>query len=155
VSYQTLSSPRPQLNQRPATPTVPIDRVRSPSPTTTQELQQIRDEIADMRDVYRRQINEIRAELIDLRLKFHKRGANGITLRAAKLTQEAANRHNVTYEQIMGGRRCQHISAARKEAYALVATQCPEWSWNDIGRFFHRDHTTVLKTLQKMGVVRG
>jgi hypothetical protein len=62
-----------------------------------------------------------------------------------------ALRHNLSPDDLSGPRRSSHVVKARHEAIALVYTHCPHLSLPAIGRWFQRDHTTILHALRKAG----
>lgn len=66
--------------------------------------------------------------------------------RAAKL--RVSEDHGVTIEEIDGDNRTLPVLTARLEAIAEVRRVCPKWSIARIGRFFGRDHTTILNALK-------
>lgn len=54
-----------------------------------------------------------------------------------------ATKHGLTLDELMGPQRAWRFSHPRQEAMAaIVATR--RFSFPQIGRFFNRDHTTVL-----------
>lgn len=60
-----------------------------------------------------------------------------------------AERHGLTIDDLLGGRRTQDVSEARHEAMWVIRNVLkddgnPRWSLPTIGRIFNRDHTTVL-----------
>jgi hypothetical protein len=61
-----------------------------------------------------------------------------------------AKEHGVTFEDIMGPRRLKPVVAARKAAMIAVAAHMPRWSLPQIGRFFNRDHTTIMHALGRL-----
>jgi chromosomal replication initiator protein len=63
-----------------------------------------------------------------------------------------AQRHGFTIAQLRTHDRTRTISRARHEAMATVyATGF--WSLPQVGRFFRRDHTTVLHAVQKIAQI--
>lgn len=67
------------------------------------------------------------------------------------IVESVAARHNVSVKAIFGTSRMAHIVRARHEAMAEVVEARPHWSFPTVGRFFSRDHTTVINALQKLG----
>lgn len=65
-----------------------------------------------------------------------------------------AEEYGVTVAEIKGLRREKYIVPARQEAMARVYRERPDLSLTVLGRLFHRDHTTVLSAIKKMGVWR-
>jgi chromosomal replication initiation ATPase DnaA len=67
-----------------------------------------------------------------------------------------AQRHGVTFNDIMGPSRKRNIVAARFEAIVTVAQLRHLWSLPEIGRFFgNRDHTTILHAIRTQAVKTG
>jgi hypothetical protein len=73
---------------------------------------------------------------------------------ARRLVKTVAQLHNTTVSDIMGPSRFADHVKARHQAVAVVAERFPHWSLPQLGRFFGRDHTTILHALRKMGVRR-
>jgi len=71
---------------------------------------------------------------------------------ARRIVAHIARKHGVTPEDIYGPRRHAVVMEARFEAVAMVYTMNPAWSLPQLGRFFNRDHTTVLHCLRKQGL---
>lgn len=67
----------------------------------------------------------------------------GLPSSIAEIIRSAATRHGTTTDEIRGTSRGFKLVAARQEAMYLCAEQTP-YSLTQIGRFFRRDHTTVL-----------
>jgi hypothetical protein len=64
-----------------------------------------------------------------------------------------ALKHGLTYADIMGKSRQAHIVTARHEAmYELHKTG--KYTLSQLGRFMHRDHTTILSACRKMKKTR-
>lgn len=72
-----------------------------------------------------------------------------------EIAREAAEDLGVAFEAIMGRSRVLHIARARATVMSAVYVQRPDLSLHQIGRFFGRDHTTVLYAVQQTGVWRG
>jgi hypothetical protein len=73
-----------------------------------------------------------------------------------QLVAAIANRHGVTFADIMGPCRRAKIVAARFEAIVAVAQVRYMWSLPQIGRFFgDRDHTTILHAIRTQAVKTG
>lgn len=66
------------------------------------------------------------------------------------LLRLAALRHRIPEQAIVGQSRQQSIAAARHDAIGMVY-QHTQLSMPAVGRFFGRDHTTVLNSLRKLG----
>jgi chromosomal replication initiator protein len=58
-------------------------------------------------------------------------------------------KHKVTRQDIMSHRRQAPIVKARQEAMYLIKNNTA-WSYPQIGRYFGKDHTTVLHAVQLM-----
>jgi hypothetical protein len=62
--------------------------------------------------------------------------------RARRAIREVCDRHIVTWSEIMGPGRTKPVAQARQQAFVALAEM--GFPLADIGRFFNRDHTTVL-----------
>ncbi len=61
----------------------------------------------------------------------------------------------VSYEEVTGSRKMQRIVDARHACIAAVFIERPDMSYSMIAQEFgHRDHTTVLRAIRKMGLAR-
>ena len=56
-----------------------------------------------------------------------------------------AKKHGISVKDMIGKGRHRHLCAARVELYRALRDQ--GWSYPAIGRFVHRDHTTVIMAL--------
>jgi chromosomal replication initiation ATPase DnaA len=63
---------------------------------------------------------------------------------------EIADRHGVSFAEIIGPRKHRKVLAARYEAIRTVNREFPAWSTLKMGRFFNRDHTTILSALGRL-----
>lgn len=61
---------------------------------------------------------------------------------------------NYTMAEILGPRRDRKVIKVRHHCVAAVVRKCPHLSYVQIGRFFNRDHTSILSAARKMGVDR-
>jgi hypothetical protein len=61
---------------------------------------------------------------------------------------------NYTMSEIFGPRRDRRLIEVRHRCVAAVVRKCPHLSYVQIGRFFNRDHSTVISAARKMGVAR-
>lgn len=61
---------------------------------------------------------------------------------------------NYTMSEILGPRRDRKIIEVRHRCVAAVVRKCSHLSYIQIGRFFNRDHTSILSAARKMGVDR-
>lgn len=62
---------------------------------------------------------------------------------------KVAKRHRISPHDITGPRRSKRYIAARFEAVRAAADARPDLSLIQIGRFFNRDHTTIINALNK------
>ena len=69
-----------------------------------------------------------------------------------QIIKQIAAEHNVSLDEILGPRRQPPLVAARHAAMAAVYLAKPHLSLPVLGRYFHRDHTSLLSALRKMGV---
>jgi hypothetical protein len=74
---------------------------------------------------------------------------------ARRLVNLVAAQHGMTPEDIFSVSHQRKHTDARRAAIAAVAERFPEWSLPQLGRFFGRDHSTILHNLRKAGVKRG
>lgn len=74
-------------------------------------------------------------------------------LSAKVIVADIAKRHDVPIELVFGHCRNKRIVDARHEAVIAVRKAFPLWSLPQMGRFFNRDHTTILHALRKHGVL--
>lgn len=66
------------------------------------------------------------------------------------IINEVAERHGITYDDLMTSRRYRAIAWPRQEAMYEVCKRRPWLSLPDVGRIFGgRDHTTILHGLRK------
>lgn len=73
----------------------------------------------------------------------------------AVLARCAVDGHgNYTMAEILGPRRDRKVIKVRHHCVAAVVRKCPHLSYVQIGRFFNRDHTTILSAARKMGIER-
>lgn len=56
---------------------------------------------------------------------------------------DVCDRHNVSHQDLLSPRRFRNLVRARHEAWWLAYTQS-EASYPAIGKFFNRDHTTIM-----------
>lgn len=61
-----------------------------------------------------------------------------------------ALKHGLKYHDILGRDRTKPFSDARREAVRLVYTHCGQRSMHQMGRLFHRDHTSILNLLGRL-----
>lgn len=73
---------------------------------------------------------------------------------ADEIVARIAAKHKLTKADIFGQSRIIPITEARHEAMVEVAKAFPRWSYPRLGRFFNRDHTTVMHAVKKHGVIR-
>jgi chromosomal replication initiator protein len=60
-----------------------------------------------------------------------------------EIAQEVCLKRGVSMEQLRGPRRTRDIAWPRQEAMWQMV-EAGRWSLPQIGRFFHRDHTSIL-----------
>jgi chromosomal replication initiation ATPase DnaA len=72
-----------------------------------------------------------------------------------EIAMEMCQSLGVDLHEVKGRCRGREISAARHAIIAAVYVQRPDMSLNQIGRYFNRDHTSVLHAVQQTGVWRG
>jgi len=65
------------------------------------------------------------------------------------ITADVAKRHGLTVEDLRGPERRQAAVRARHEAMAIIRAQ-GRFSLPQIGKFFNRDHTTVIHALRRV-----
>lgn len=71
---------------------------------------------------------------------------------AMGIIEETAKRHGVPVLTLFSTRRFPWVAKARMEAMAAIAVARPDLSAKAIGRYFGKDHTTVLHALHKAGI---
>lgn len=60
---------------------------------------------------------------------------------------ECAARHGLRYEELIGRSLLRCVVKARYEAIRLIHAEYPLKSYPELGRIFHRDHSTVMYAL--------
>lgn len=68
---------------------------------------------------------------------------------ASLLVNEISRCHGATWAEVKSPSRVKHLVTARRAIY--VALRQLGWSYPAIGRLVDRDHTTVLKDLERYG----
>ena len=68
-----------------------------------------------------------------------------------RILQFVSEEFNISVGNIMGTRRLTEVVDARCAAYYLLKKYRPQLSRARIGRFFKKDHTTVLHGLKRLG----
>ena len=66
------------------------------------------------------------------------------------LTKSFLKERSVTLEEIFGPGRTKRVAEARREVWIWMRSK--SMSFPEIGKLFNRDHTTVLKTLERHGL---
>lgn len=61
-----------------------------------------------------------------------------------------ALKHGVPSSHLTGPARTRDLVAARDQAIGMIWTHCRQMSLPALGRFFERDHTTILHSLRKL-----
>lgn len=74
-----------------------------------------------------------------------------IRIPAIDIIKDVAMKHGMTVAIIRGPSRSRSIVTARHDAMAKVHIARPDLSLPALGRIFHRDHTTLLHALRKIG----
>jgi chromosomal replication initiation ATPase DnaA len=70
------------------------------------------------------------------------------------IVRETAEAHGLLPQHLLGRRKSRQVSVARHEAIARIYRARPDLSAAELGRRFgDRDHSTILKSLRKSGVV--
>lgn len=69
-----------------------------------------------------------------------------------EIINDVAARHGLTYQDIIGASRFKNIVTARMDAIVEVHKARPTMSLGQLGKAFHRDHTTILHALRKRGL---
>lgn len=64
-----------------------------------------------------------------------------------QLAQQVADEHGLTLDDLTGPSRTDTIVRARQEAMAVIRANT-RFSFPQIGRFFNRDHTTVIYSVR-------
>ena len=75
-----------------------------------------------------------------------------ITMR--RIVQQVAERHRVSVQHVLGQSRERRHSRARAEAMFLIR-QTGRFSYPQIGRFFSRDHTSVIHAVRRHEELAG
>lgn len=70
------------------------------------------------------------------------------TQNVAKIIGEVADKHDLTTALLLGPSRQKHIAAARHEAFWRIRHETGG-TFGLIGKFFYRDHSTVLHGITK------
>lgn len=73
--------------------------------------------------------------------------ATGPKRKADNIVADVGRKHGVAVAEIMGKKRCTRIVHARQEAMTTICEKLP-WSVAEVGRYFHKDHTTVLHAIK-------
>ena len=71
------------------------------------------------------------------------------------IASEAAANIGVTLTEIRGHNRSKHMTGKRHQVIAAVYVERPDLSLPYIGKFFKRDHSSILNAVKKMNVWRG
>lgn len=66
-----------------------------------------------------------------------------------KIIAATAEVYGISVTDLMSNRRKAEFTEARHAAI-LLAVRCTKWSYPEIGRFFDRDHTTVMYAHKKL-----
>ena len=72
---------------------------------------------------------------------------------AKKLITVFLKGHKMSEAHFSGEARDGETVRIRHQAFILIYKTFPQWSMTQLGRFFKRDHTTILHALKKAGVM--
>ncbi|MBR0644014.1 helix-turn-helix domain-containing protein [Plastoroseomonas hellenica] len=100
-------------------------------------------------DQLTQRVEELQADMAELR----RRGTTAPPLSLREMTAIVADVFEVPVSEIMSDRRHQPIALARQVAMEMAALRLG-FSLPRIGRFFKRDHTTVLSARRRIAVLR-
>jgi hypothetical protein len=138
MGYQGLGPARPVHHRgRPATPIVPIERVRPKAPEPDPEPEPPAPPVE--RDWLRLASPEERSRFYRPR-------------RVLEVLAPIAAAHSVNVVEMLGPRRRGALLRARRAAIAALAQAFPHWSLLQLGQAMNRDHTTILHHLKKAGL---
>lgn len=70
-------------------------------------------------------------------------------MRLKNIVAATAKVYGISPIDLLGRKRKKEFSEARQAAM-LLASKCTKWGYSDIGRFFNRDHTTVMYAERKL-----
>ena len=87
---------------------------------------------------------------IEAACNFQFRDPFGIGKLARGIVIDEAEKAGIQVADILGSRRHKHITLARHQAIYRICIEIPEWTLPRIGRFFDKDHTTILHAFQKV-----
>lgn len=76
-------------------------------------------------------------------------------VRCMTIIREVALKHGIAVEALLGQSRNRSMVPIRDEAIAAVHHARQDLSLPQLGRVFHRDHTTILHSLRKTGAYLG
>lgn len=68
--------------------------------------------------------------------------------KAREMIADIAEKHRVTFRDVIGVARFKEIVAARMEACFEIAKAFPSMSLSEIGRLVRKDHTTVIHAIR-------
>ena len=74
-------------------------------------------------------------------------GAEPINITVDKVFSAVFNKYNISKEELIGSKRNKDIAHARHIAIYLIR-EITEMSFPNLGRLFHRDHTTVMNSCE-------
>jgi chromosomal replication initiation ATPase DnaA len=77
------------------------------------------------------------------------------TAHAESIIEDVARAHGVAVADMLGVWRTPAMIAARAEAMAEIALQCPGLSYPAIGRIFRRDHSSIISAVKREVRRRG
>lgn len=78
----------------------------------------------------------------------------GLTPRAynLRIVSEIEMKHGLPAGSIMSRQSSRLIAKARSQAIAAIRNEHPHWTLMRLGRFFKRDHSTIIHYLKREGV---
>lgn len=72
-------------------------------------------------------------------------------VRPKHIVQAVAAAAGISEQELLGEHRYGPLTLARHAAMWLIKKRLPECSFNQIGRLFHRDHTSVYHAVRRIG----
>ena len=80
--------------------------------------------------------------------QYHLPFVNSSKSRMTAVIRETAEKHGLTEKELMAATRKVNVVKARQEAIYRIRHEVQK-SMSEIGRFFNKDHTTILHALEK------
>lgn len=98
------------------------------------------------------EFDSLQANLAEVRERWARQSSGDLVGVAARdIAAGVAALHGYTLAEIVGKRQNKEIIAARHDAIKAVADARPDMSLPQVGKIFHRDHTSILHALRKRG----